>query len=106
MEIPEIGNLFFGLIASIGTVVATLYNVGQVRKINAELLASFEVALEKQNKHSVTELFRLIHGLRMNYSDIVVLVNDDNCSKIIYALKKTPGIVSFENGKFQYSGGR
>ncbi|EGR3971292.1 hypothetical protein DDN72_17765 [Vibrio cholerae] len=104
VEIPEIGNLFFGLIASIGTVVATLYNVGQVRKINAELLASFEIALEKQNKHSVTELFRLIHGLRMNYSDIVVLVNDDNCSKIIYALKKTPGIVSFENGKFQYSG--
>ncbi|WP_281628737.1 hypothetical protein [Vibrio sp. St2] len=104
MEIPEAGNLFFGMIASIGTVVATLYNFGQVRKINAELLASFEIALEKQNKHSVTELFRSIHGLRMNYSDIVVLVNDDNCSKIIYALKKTPGMVSFEGGKFQYSG--
>jgi hypothetical protein len=39
----------------------------------------------------------------MNYQDIKKLVNDDECSKIIYFLKRTPGLVSYTNGEFKYT---
>lgn len=79
-------------------------NSRQATKIKSELLEKFEVAVDKKQKHSVIELFRLIHGIRRSYTDVDALIGDDECSKIIYALKKTPGIVSYKQGKFKYSG--
>jgi|GEM_PF-2087452 len=104
MEFTENTKIIIGLVTAIVTIAVTYLNVfGQTRKIKSELLEKFEIAVEKSQKHSVTELFRLIHGLRMSYSDILALIQHDECSKIIYALKKTPGVVSFENGEFKYS---
>jgi hypothetical protein len=100
----EITKLFFGLITALGTIAVAFLNFGQTRKIKAELLEKFETALEKSQKHSTTELFRLIHGLRMNYADIVELVKHDECSKIVYALGKSPGLVCYEQGEFRYTG--
>jgi hypothetical protein len=96
-------KLVFGAISSFGTMALIFYNMGQARKVKAELLEKFEEAISRERKHSTTELFRLIHGLKMNYSDVAELVKHDGCSKIIYALKKTPGIISFKNGTFQYT---
>jgi len=104
MDFETASKLIFGLISSFGTIALVSYNMSQTRKLRTELLEKFEEAVNRKNKHSSTELFRLIHGLRMNYSDVVELVKHDDCSKIIYALKKTPGIVSFKNGEFQYTG--
>jgi hypothetical protein len=104
MDAMESTKLFFGLVAAWGTIAAAFFNFGQTRKIKAELAEKFETALEKSQKHSATELFRLIHGLRMNYADIVELVKHDECSKIIYALTKTPGLVCYERGQFRYTG--
>ena len=39
----------------------------------------------------------------MNYADIVALIQNDECSKIIYVLKKTPGLVHYKNGNVIYS---
>jgi hypothetical protein len=100
----EIGKLFIGIVTAVGTIAVASFNFGQARKVKAELLEKFELVLEKEKKHSVTELFRLIHGLRMSYTDIVELVKHDDCSKIIYALSKTPGLVCYEQGEFRYTG--
>lgn len=104
MDSVEIGKLFFGVVTAVGTIALASFNFGQARKVKAELLEKFELALQNGQKHSVTELFRLIHGLRMSYTDIVELVKHDECSKIIYALSKTPGLVCYEQGEFKYTG--
>lgn len=103
MDFDTISKLAFGLVSSLGTIALVFFNLSQSRKIKAELLDKFEVAITRESIHSVTELFRLIHGLRMSYKDIVELIRHDQCSKIIYALKKTPGMVSYVNGEFQYT---
>jgi len=104
MDFELVSKLSFGLVSSMGTVALVFYNLGQARKVRAELLEKFEEAVSRENIHSTTELFRLIHGLRMSYRDIATLVKNDQCSKIIYALKKTPGMVSYRDGEFRYSG--
>jgi len=103
MEVTEFTKIIFGMITATGTAALTYFNLSQTRKVTAELLEKFEVAIEKSQKHSVTEIFRLIHGLRMSYSDIMQLIQHDECSKIIFALRKTPGIVCYRNGTFQYT---
>lgn len=103
MDIEVISKLTFGLISSLGTIALVLFNMGQARKIKAELLEKFEEAVARESIHSATELFRLIHGLRMSYGDIIELIQHEQCSKIIYALKKTPGMVSYERGEFRYT---
>ena len=101
MDFDTFSKLAFGLVSSLGTMALVFFNLGQTRKVKAELLEKFEEAVTRESIHSVTELFRLIHGLRMSYRDIVELIKHDQCSRIIYALKKTPGIVSYANGEFQ-----
>ena len=104
MDFDVASKLIFGFISALGTIALVFYNMGQSRKAKAELLEKFEEAVDRKNKHSTTEIFRLIHGLRMSYSDVIELIEHDDCSKVIYALKKTPGMVSFRNGEFQYAG--
>lgn len=95
MEIDTIFKILFGGVSALGTIALILNNFGQSQKLKAELLEKFRHAISESDKHAATEIFRLIHGLRMSYVDIVALTNNDNCSKIIYALKKTPGLVTY-----------
>jgi predicted PurR-regulated permease PerM len=104
MEFDGITKLIFGIVSAIGTAAVVFLTLRQATKVKAELLEKFETALEKSQKHSVAELFRLIHGVRMSYSDIAELVKHDECIKIIYAIKKTPGMVSYKNKAFTYTG--
>jgi hypothetical protein len=39
----------------------------------------------------------------MNYDEVVKLVENSDVNKIIYALRKAPGMVKYEEGKFSYS---
>lgn len=105
MDIDLVFKLGFGLVSSLGTIALVYYNFGQAKKLRADLLEQFDQAVARKSVHSVTELFRLIHGLRMSYCDITSLIQHDQCSKIIYALKKTPKMVSYSNGDFKYSAG-
>jgi len=104
MEFDVITRLIFGIVSAIGAAAVAVLTLRQAKKVNAELLEKFEAALDKSQKHSAAELFRLIHGVRMSYSDIAELVKHDECIKIIYAIKKTPGMVSYENRAFTYTG--
>lgn len=104
MDLELISKLGFGVVSSLGTFALISYNFGQSRKVRADLVEKFEDAVSRKSTHSVTELFRLIHGLRMSYTDITELIQHDQCSKIIYSLKKTPGMVSYRNGEFTYTG--
>jgi len=103
MEFDTATKFIFGIVSALGTFAVIFLNSRQAAQVKSELLIKFENALEKEQKHSVTELFRLIHGVRMSYSDIVELVKHDECIKIIYAIRKTPGLVRYENGKFTYT---
>jgi hypothetical protein len=103
VEFTEASKIVFGAVTAIGTIAVTFFNISQEKKIKAELLDKLETAIERSQKHSVAELFRFIHGLRMKYSDIVELVEHDECSKIIYAIKKNPRIVTYNNGKLEYT---
>lgn len=85
----DLAKLILASMSAIGTMAVVFYNVGQTRKIKSELLREFEEAISRGNKHSVTELFRLIHGLRMSYTDIRELINHDNCVGATITCNKT-----------------
>jgi hypothetical protein len=103
MEFDTATKFIFGIVSALGTFAVIFLNSRQAAQVKSELLIKFENALVKEQKHSVTELFRLIHGVRMSYSDIIELVKHDECIKIIYAIRKTPGIVRYEQGEFTYT---
>lgn len=103
MEFTELTKLIAALVSAIGTIAVATYNLNQSKKIKADLLERFDEAKKNKNKHSVCELFRLIHGLRMTYEDIFRLTEDNHVIQIIYAIKKTPGMVTFKDGEFQFS---
>lgn len=111
MDLPElissnielISKLIFGLISAIGAGTLAIYNIHQSKKTESELLEKFDKALAGSNKHLVTELFRLICGVCMDYQDVQKLVKRDDSARILYILKKTPGYVTYKYGKFDYT---
>lgn len=111
MDLPEltssnielISKLIFGLISAIGAGTLAIYNIHQSKKNESELLEKFDKALAGSNKLLVTELFRLIHGVYMDYPDVRKLIKRDDSTRILYALKKTPGYVTYKNGEFGYT---
>ena len=103
MDSLSLLNTAIGLASAIGAIALFRLNSALRNKAHAELLEKFETALSIKQKHSVCELFFLLHGLRMNYKDVVSIVNDDNSSKIIRALRKSPGMVKYDNNGFQYN---
>lgn len=92
-----------GVASAVGAISLYNYNAAQTLKSRAELIDRFENALVNNRKHAAPELFRMLYGLRMNYKDLEAVCTDDDSSKIIYALKKTPGLVSVKNRKITYS---
>jgi len=103
MDFDIATKILLGCVSSLGTMALVFFNLSQTKKIKAELLEKFEYAVSRENKHSVTELFRLIHGLLMRYADIIELISHDSCSKIIFSLQKTPSLVLYVNGEFRYT---
>ncbi|WP_041277777.1 hypothetical protein [Desulfotalea psychrophila] len=104
MELTETARLLTTLISVIGTFTVTLHYLNQSRKIRVELLKELDEALAQKSKHRVCEIFRLIYGLRMSYSNILRLLDDDKVNILTYVLYRTPGMVTFSDGAFQYSG--
>jgi hypothetical protein len=103
MEEFSIIKAIAGLLSAIGTMALYRYHLAQSSKLRGELLEKLDNALAEEHKHSVCELFRLLHGLRMDYTDIKAICEHDKATKIILALQKTPGIVKHENGRLQYT---
>lgn len=103
MEKIEIMKAVAGLISALGTIAVYKYNFSQSEKAHAELIEKFEHALSQEKKHAACELFRMLHGLRMDYEDIQAICRSSKVSKIIFALKKTGGMVKYEGGRVQYT---
>lgn len=103
MEKIEIMKAVAGLISALGTIAVYKYNFSQSEKAHAELIEKFEHALSQEKKHATCELFRMLHGLRMDYEDIQAICRSSKVSKIIFALKKTGGMVKYEDGRVQYT---
>lgn len=103
MEKIEIIKAVAGLISALGTIALYKYNFSQTEKAHAELIEKFEHALSQEKKHATCELFRMLHGLRMDYDDIQAICRSSKVSKVIYALKKTGGMVKYEDGRVQYT---
>lgn len=58
---------------------------------------------EKHHKLIITQYFRMATGLKMQYDDIIKIINDNNSIWLIDFLRQMPGFVSYENGVFQYN---
>jgi len=99
----EILKAVAGLISALGAIAVYKYNLSQSAKARAELIEKFEHALSQDRKHAACELFRMLHGLRMDYEDIQAICRSSKAVKIIRALQKTPGMAKHENGRFQYT---
>lgn len=100
----QIMNTVAGLASALGTIAVYKFNLEQSRKTRAELLEKLDAAMAQSRKHSACELFRMLHGLRMDYEDIEAICQNSKVSKIILALQKAPGMVKHENGRIQYHG--
>jgi len=103
MEFTALIKSLMGLFSAIGAITAYKHNSIKAKQSQAELIKQFEEALTNNNKYSICELFNLIHGVRMDYDDIIEVTKRNDISKIVYALKKSPGMVKFENGTVQYA---
>lgn len=104
MESYNIINALAGIASVMGAVAVYQFKLSQSKKARADLLAQLDDSIAQMKKHSAGELFYLLHGLRMNFEDIQAICNDSRSVKIIHALRKTPGIVTHENGRFKYTG--
>jgi len=103
LEEFEIIRALAGFASAFGTIALYKFNLAQSQKARAELIEKFEDALKREQKHSVCELFRMLHSLNLDYDDIVEICNHRKVGKIILALKKTPGIVKYEEGALKYT---
>jgi hypothetical protein len=101
MSISQFVDSTSGIVTTIFTAIFYFYirDYWQSNKIKADLLDKLDTALKNNRKHNVSELFYMIHKVRINYNEILKLIEDDNSSKIIYALKRTPGLVEYKDGK-------
>lgn len=98
----EIITTVITVIGSIATAMITNYKYEE-RKM--AILEKLSVALRNESvlKIEITELFRLLTGLRMNYSEIKKIIEDDNCIWLIHILRTTPGYVKYKDGKLHYT---
>lgn len=97
MDINQAVNFLLGIF----TVIFTYYmrDYWQSNNLKAELLEKLDFAIQNNKKHNACELFYMIHKLRLDYEEILKLVEEDNASKIIYALRRTPGLLDYKDGK-------
>ena len=103
MEYSELFKALLGVFSAISAIAIYKFNMAKSLQVRAELIEKFEEALERKNKHSVCELFRLLHGARRNYKEVVAITENDDVSIILFALKKSPGMVIFEGGELKLS---
>lgn len=73
---------------------------------NLNLIKEIEtIVLENYNnrKWYISEAFFQLTGLRLSYNDICHIVNENNINKILFYIKKYPGVYEYKNGKFKYT---
>ena len=78
-------------------------NKKEERKIQLFEKLSNALSQEKSTKLEVCEYFRLATGLRMNYSDVKSLVDDENSIWLVYFLQKNSGYVQYKDGKLTHT---
>ncbi|MBK8971832.1 MAG: hypothetical protein IPM37_10835 [Hahellaceae bacterium] len=98
----EIFNALAGLITALGTVTVFKFNSAQAMKHRAELLEMLNKAIATNDKHATTEIFLMLHKLRMSFSDIKAICEDNNSSKIIRILQTNFGAVTYLDSQLQY----
>lgn len=58
---------------------------------------------DTHNKFEVSKLFEMTTGLKISYSEIKKIINDENSIWIVHMLKKTPGLVTYQDGVLTYN---
>ncbi|MEE1673719.1 hypothetical protein SNR37_003146 [Agarivorans aestuarii] len=106
MDSTEWLKLLLAFIPAIGTYSVLKFNQVQTMKIKAELIEKLSNAMNQPtpNKHSVTELFALIHKVKFKFEDIIALCDDSDCAKITQAVRTAPNLITYENGRVVYTG--
>lgn len=81
-----------------------LVNLKNKRKM--DLIKEIETIIAENinnKKWYISEAFLQLTGLRLSYNDICYIVNENNINKILFYIKKYPGIYEYRNGKFKYT---
>lgn len=92
-----------GLISAVSAVGVYRLNKLKAYESRANLIKQLEEALEGCKKYSATELFRMLHGVRLTYEEVRTLTKKDKVAHILHVLTRTPSMVSYTNGEFKYS---
>ena len=107
MEIFNMSSILIALIPAVASIAAAAIAKSKTEAGIVKLNKKLSKALDNKTstKYEISELFRQITGIRMNYSDIKEILDDDNCIWLIYFLKKTPGYVKYKEEKLHYAKG-
>ncbi|RUM93130.1 MAG: hypothetical protein DSZ27_00890 [Thiomicrospira sp.] len=103
MDVQIVNDIWTLLASVLGTMVTILVLTHQSKKSRMEMVIKLEDELEKDHKHSAMELFRLLHGIRMNYEQVKELIANNKSIHIIHVLKKSPGMVQYNDGTLEYT---
>ncbi len=102
MELSLI-KILVSIVSALGTIAGYKLNHIKSQQTKAVLINQFEEALGNKNKYSICELFSVIYGINMGYKDILEIIERDDLNKVLFVLKKTPGMVKYAEGRLQYN---
>jgi len=93
------------IITAISAIIIAFLANNKKEERKQNLLKELTILLKDENtknKYEVSKIFEFITGLKLSYSDIKKLLNNDNAILIINALEKNPGLVTYKNKKLEY----
>ena len=91
-----------GLVTAVGAVAIYRLNTAQASKVRAELLEKLRRSISANDRMQSCELFRMAFRLRMPFSDIRSLSNEEEFSLIVRILQSNLGAVRYDQGRLQY----
>ncbi|MGJ3255401.1 MAG: hypothetical protein ACFE0K_03675 [Alcanivorax sp.] len=84
----------------VGSAYVNISHRWKTKGSQAELLEKLDHAIENRSPHLAGQLFLLIHGLKLSFSDIKLITSRDDCSSVVDALKRRKGSLSISDGRF------
>ncbi|WP_345971327.1 hypothetical protein WCX72_05560 [Sulfurimonas sp. HSL1-6] len=93
------------ILTVVGSIIVAVIsnNKSEERKLLAHEKLSKVIKNDDSTKLEVAALFKAATGIKMTYSDVLKIVDDDNGIWLVHLLSTVPGYVKYENGKLHYT---
>ncbi|WP_339343896.1 hypothetical protein [uncultured Alcanivorax sp.] len=100
--VQGVSKILLAVSAVIGGSFLTLLKHWQSRSVQADLCEKLDQAVSDGKSYLASQLFALIYGLKMPFSDIQSLLSRDDSVTCIDALKRRQGVICYSRGSFSY----